>query len=285
VSGALGALPVMLAALGGGLLAVAAREAVAALPALAASIARVIDPLRRAGREGYAPSEAERRRLALLAAAALPAAALVALGPGPAPLFALAGPLAASWAVSVRRARYRRAVEARLGSVATALADGLAVGRPVRAALAFAGEALDGPPAAELARVRVDLELGAPTADALGHLRARLGSPAVDAFCAAILTHHRVGGDLTGLLRRFAAAANERERIVAEARAATAQARFTGLLVVAMPVGVGVLAELAHPGFVAATLGQPAAAVMLVVAALLQLAGFLAIRRLGAVAA
>ncbi|MDX6638195.1 MAG: hypothetical protein QOJ01_1706, partial [Solirubrobacterales bacterium] len=47
MSGALGALPVMLAALGGGLLAVAAREAVAALPALAASIARVIDPLRR----------------------------------------------------------------------------------------------------------------------------------------------------------------------------------------------------------------------------------------------
>ena len=52
-----------------------------------------------------------------------------------------------------------------------------------------------------------------------------------------------------------------------------------------MPLGVGVLAELAHPGFVAATLGQPAAAVMLVVAGLLQLAGFLAIRRLGAVSA
>ena len=153
----------MLAALGGGLLAVAVREAVAALPALAAWIARSGRPAAARGPRGLRADRGRTRRLALLAAAVLPTAALVALGPGPAPLFALAGPLAASWAVSARRARYRRAVEARLGSVATALADGSPSGGSVRAALAFAGEALDGPPAAELARVRVDLELGAST--------------------------------------------------------------------------------------------------------------------------
>ncbi len=285
MSGALEAVPILLAAAGGGLLAAAARDAVVALPALASWVTAAVEPLRRAGREGYAPTDRERRRLALLAALALPGVALLALGPGPAPGFALAGPLAAGWAISTRRARYRRRVESQLGAIATALADGLSAGRPVRAALAVAADPLEGPPAVEMARVRADLELGEPTVEALERLRARLGSPPVDSFCAAIVTNHLSGGDLASLLRRFAAAAGERERIVAEARGATAQARFTGLLVVAMPLAVAILAELAHPGFVTGTLRQPVAVVMLGVAGLLQLAGFVAIRRLGAVSA
>jgi len=194
-----------------------------------------------------------------------------------------AGPIAAGWAVSARRARYRRAVEGGLAGIATALADGLAAGRPIRSALAVAGEALNGPPAAEMARLRADLELGIPTRDALAGLRRRIRSGRVDAFCAALLTHHVAGGDLAALLRRFAVAADERERIVAEARVATAQARFTGLLVVAMPLGVALLTELANPGFMGGLLGQPTSVVLLAIAGLLQAAGFVAIRRLGAV--
>jgi tight adherence protein B len=275
----------MIAAAGGGLLVAAARDAVAALPSLAAWLAAAIEPLRRAGREGYAPTGEERRRLAALAALGLPGAGLLVLGPGPAPLLALAGPLSAGWAISARRARYRRKVESQLGAVAVALADGLTAGRPVRTALAGVAGPLTGPSAVELARVRADLELGVSTREALERLRGRLDSPRVDAFCAAIAANHLSGGDLAGLLRRFAAAASERERIVAEARGATAQARFTGLLVVAMPLGATLLAELAYPGFVGGTLRQPVAVVMLGVAAVLQLAGFLAISRLGAVSA
>ena len=279
------ALPIALAAVGGGLLVAAVRDVASTLPALARWAARAFEPLRRAGREGYAPTEGERRRLAVLAAVLLPGLALLALGPGPAPLFGLAGPVAAGWAIAIRRARYRRRVESELGSIATAVADGLSAGRPLRAALAAAAGPLAGPPGAELAQLRADLELGVPTAAALERLQARLASPRVDAFCAAIAANHLSGGDLAGLLRRFAAAANERERIVADARGATAQARFTGLLVVAMPLGAAMLAELAHPGFVTSTLRHPAAVAMLGIAALLQLAGFVAIRRLGAVTA
>lgn len=274
----------LLAALGGGLLAAAARDALSSAPAIAGWLENAVEPLRRAGREGYAPTDAERRRLAVVAAAGLPAVALLALGPGPAPLFALAGPLAAGWAVAARRARYRRAVEAELGAIAIALADALSAGRSVRSALGLAGMALAGPPAAELARVRADLETGASTRDALRGLRERMRTPRVDAFCAALLTQQVAGGDLAGLLRRFAVAAHERERIVADARAATAQARFTGLLVIGLPLGAGLLAELAHPGFARGMLANPASVVLLGVAGLLQVGGFLAIRRLGAVA-
>jgi tight adherence protein B len=164
---------VLLAALAGGLAAVAVREAALASPAVGAWLLAAIEPLRRAGREGYTPTEAERRRLAAVGTGALLVAALYLVGPGPAPLAALAGPGAAAWAVARRRARYRSAVERGLPQVATAVADALTGGRSVRAALSSAAGSMEGPPACELARLRAELDLGASTSEALTAIGAR----------------------------------------------------------------------------------------------------------------
>jgi tight adherence protein B len=279
VTGAL-AIPVLLGAAAGGVAAVAVREAVLASPALGRWLADAVQPLLRAGREGYAPTELERRRLAALGTAALLIVGLLIVGPAPAAMLALAGPGAVAWMLAARRARYRRAVERGLPQIATAIADALAGGLSARGALVSAAASVEGPPAAELARIRADLELGAPTSEALTALRRRLRSARVDSFTVALLSLRLSGGDLAGLLRRFAAAAAERDRVAADARSATAQARFTGLLVVAMPTGAALFAELIEPGFVTALLSNPASAALLAVAVGFQLAGFAAIRRL-----
>jgi tight adherence protein B len=274
---------VLVAALAGGLAAVAARDALRSAPAAMRWIGEAFEPLRRAGSEGYAPSIAERRRLGLLVGAALLFAGAWMLGPAPAAPLAAAGPAAASWALASRTRRYRRAVEAALPRIATATADALAAGRSARAALDGAAGSLDGPAAVEMSRVRADLDLGAPLESALAGLRERIRSPRVDSFCAVLLSQRIAGGDLVSLLRRYADAAAARERARADARSATAQARFTGLLVAAMPVGAAVLAELLAPGFVAGLLANGTSLALLAVAAGLQLAGFAAIRRLGRV--
>ncbi|HEX2128673.1 MAG TPA: type II secretion system F family protein [Solirubrobacterales bacterium] len=277
--------PVVLAALAGGLGAVAIREAVASTPSARRWIAVTLEPLRRAGREGYVPTEGERRRLAMLLTAVAGLAGLLVGGPGIAPILAAAGPAGAGWLLSRRRDAYRRAVERGLPHAATAIADALASGRSPRAALMSAAASLSGPPGAEMAQVRAQLRLGAPTRDALRALCRRLGSTRVDAFAAALLSQELAGGDLAVLLRRFAAAAADRDRTEADARTATAQARFTGLLVVAMPAGAALLAELLEPGFVAGLFGQTGSATLLALAAALQVAGFAAIRRLSRVSA
>ena len=272
---------IALAALAGGLLAVAARESLLAAPRLLAWLTWALRPLQRAGREGYAPSAEERRRLALLGSAAILAVALFLAGPGPLAILAAAGPAAVGWLLARRRERYRRTVERSIPAIASAVADAISGGRSIRAALGAAADSLQGPPAAELARVRADLELGASTAEALDALRGRLRSPRVDALGQALLSQQAAGGDIAGLMRRLGLASAERDRVADEARAATTQARFTGLLVVALPLGATLFAELLEPGFVAAVLSDPAAAAMLAAAGGLQLAGFVAIRRLG----
>ncbi len=271
--------PVLIAAAAGGLLALAAREALLASPALAAWLRLALEPLRRAGSEGYIPTSVERRRLAAVATLATVLAGWSLAGPLLALPLSVAGPAAAAWAISSRRRRYRAAVERSLPEVATAIADSLSAGRSLRASLPAAAGYLDGPPAAELARLGTELDLGAATAATIEGWRQRMRSERVDAFAAALLSQRLAGGDLAGLLRRFAAGAAERDRVAEDARSATAQARFTGLLVVAMPTAGALFAELLQPGFIAKLLGSPVSTILLALAAALQFVGYVAIKR------
>lgn len=267
----------------GGLAAVGVREAVLASPALAVWVRAALEPLRRAEHEGYSPSTPERRRLAALGTGAAILAGWFVAGLTVALPLAIAGPALVAWALAARRRRYRAAVERALPDVAIAIADSLSAGRSLRASLPAAVASLDGPAAVELARLGAELELGAPTVTALGAWRRRMRSSRVDAFAAALLSQRLAGGDLAGLLRRFSDGAAERDRAAEDARSATAQARFTGLLVVAMPSGGALFAELLQPGFFVEMIGSPTSAVLLVLAAALQLVGFVAIRRLSRV--
>jgi Flp pilus assembly protein TadB len=270
---------ILIGALAGGLLALAAREAAIASPAAVRWLRFALEPLRRAAEEGYAPSTVERRRLAALATVAAIAGGWFLGGMALALPLSVAGPAAMGWAIGARRRRYRRAVERSLPEMATAVADSLSAGRSLRASLPAAVSSLDGPPAIELSRLAAELDLGAPTVAVIQGWRRRMRSERVDAFAAALLSQRLAGGDLAGLLRRFAAGAAERERVAEDARSATAQARFTGLLVVAMPTGGALFAELMQPGFLATLLASPPAAILLALAASLQVAGFFAIRR------
>jgi tight adherence protein B len=276
-----GAALIPLAAISGGLAAVAIREALMSAPQIGVWLRETLVPLGRAGREGYAPRPDEQRRLALLGSALIAGLALLMAGPGPLALVAAAGPWCVGVLVTSRRERYRRAVERSIPDIAAAIADAISGGHSVRGALAAAGSSLEGPPAAELARVAADLELGCSTRDALAAMRARLHSERVDSLATALLSQQVTGGDVAALMRRLAAAAAERDRVADEARAATTQARFTGLLVVALPAGAAVFAELLDPGFIGRVLAEPVSTALLMTAAVLQALGFAAIRRLG----
>jgi tight adherence protein B len=276
-------LPILLAAAGGGAVAFALRDALRSAPAALDQLEATLLALTRIGEEGRTPSEAERRRLGAIAGAALGVLALLAVGWWPAVAVAVAGPSLAGWAVAARERRYRRSVESSVAPVATGLADALGGGGSLRSALLESESLVGGPAGVELARVRADLLLGIPTRLALEAMAVRIGSPRVDELVAAATSQERAGGDLAHLLRRHAAAAAQRERAEREARSATAQARLTGGMVVAMPFAAALLVEMLSPGFVGGMLAEPAAVALLAIAGALQLGGYLLIRRLGRV--
>jgi tight adherence protein B len=274
-------LPMLLAGLGGGALALALRELARASPQLARSAESALIALTLAGRLGRDATSSERRGLGLALAACFGLVTLLLFGLKPPALLAFLGPAGAERLLSRRRRRYREAVGAGVPALARALSDALAAGGSLRSALIDAAPTLEGACGAELRRVRVDLELGSSPATALRAFAARIGSKPVAALVSAAVSQQRTGGDLATLLRRQADAEAGRLAAEAAARSATAQARLSGGIVAGMPLAAALLVELVSPGFVPGIAADPVAAVLLLAAAALQLTGYLAIQRLG----
>jgi tight adherence protein B len=250
---------------------------------LAEWLARALAPLRLAGSAGLVPSRSERRRLALLLGTAALFGGLVLVGTLTGVVAGACAAVSTSRVVAARQRLYARRIDAGVARAALTVADGLSGGRSVRGSLEAAAGRLDGPIGLEFRRLESDMALGLTTDEALGRLRRRCRSRRVDVLVAAIRLQRRSGGDLTRLLREIAAAADEAGRLHDEARAATAQARFTGLLVIGFGPCTVILAELAAPGTLDRVTGSAAGLTLVGAAALMQAGGALAVGRISRV--
>jgi len=249
----------------------------------ARGLAGLADSVVMLGREGRDPGAVERRRLLLAGSGAALVTGMVVAGPLAGLALAAGGPWAVAQVLKARRQRYRRSVDSEVPGLALALADALAGGHSLRGSLSEARQSVSGAAGHELRRTVAELNAGAPTENALEAMGSRVRSPRLDTVVAACLLQRSAGGDLAGLLREGARAMEEGSRLEGELRGATAQSRFTGLLVVLLPLGGALLAELASPGFTAGLLGTFLTAWLVGIAVGLQAVAAVAIRRLGRV--
>lgn len=232
-------------------------------------------------REGRIDASFGGRRLLATSVGAGAVAGFCAFGPAGAVAGLILAPLAIGRVIKARRRRHAARVDACAAEFALALASSLAAGRSVRGALLTAGASTPQPLADELDRAVVDLTLGGGIGDALASLRSRTGSTRIESLAGAIELHRGSGGDLVRLMRELADAFRERDRALRDAHAASAQARFTAIVVAAIPFGVAAVLELAEPGAVAGALVYLPTAMMLLVAVALMGAGVALSQRLG----
>jgi len=278
---------ILLAGLAGVCAVVAAWELIAAAEQvrLVRATARWLAPALDVLRSGREPTSPERLRLVALGAVSLLGAGWLVAGPWIGLALGAAAPWVARIAVRMRGRRRRDAIAAEVPTIARALADALAGGHSVRGAIAAA--AADGgvPGAAgeELRAAAGALQLGERTDEVLRAFARRAGSGPCDTLVAAVLLQRDAGGDLAGLLRALAHALEERARVGADARSATAQARFTAWIVTGLPLAGVVLGELAQPGFVSGLLSAPLPALLAGTAMALQVLALVFVRKIARV--
>jgi tight adherence protein B len=272
----------VLAGLAGVCAVLAAWEAIAAAEQeqIVRTAGRWLAPALDALRSPHEPTSPERRRLVLVGALSLVAAGWMLAGPFAGLALGAAAPWLARIVLRSRRSRRRAAIAAEAPAIARVLADALAGGHSVRGALGTAahGGGVRGPAREELRAVASALELGERTDDVLRVFALRAGPGPCDTVVAAILLQREAGGDLAGLLRSLAVALETRGRVVAEARSATAQARFTATLVAGLPIAGLALGELAQPGFVLALASSALSALLIAAAIGLQLVALVWVR-------
>ncbi|CAB4863064.1 MAG: hypothetical protein F2799_01445 [Actinobacteria bacterium] len=176
--------------------------------------------------------------------------------------------------------RRRRAIQSSVPGLLRALADGVEAGETVMEAARSVGRSGNGPGSRALRVLANDCERGSSVDRSLRRLTA---GPSGDLWAPAafsISIHQRCGGDLVRSLRAVASAGESAQRTRNDARAATAQARFTANLVCSMPVlallGLGLVA----PGRLSRVCSNPLSIGMLLVAGVLQGTGLLVVRQL-----
>jgi tight adherence protein B len=200
------------------------------------------------------------------------------------PVAAVAGGIAAPAGLdSALRRRHRSertAAEQHLREVILALAAATRSGLSIRRAVAEAARNAGPPLDVELRRVLDALQMGEPLERALDRLAGRLDLRDIHLVTTVLSAHRRTGGDLATMLEQAADVVGDRVSGRREVRALTAQGRASGAVLAVLPVAfVALLSGTggeALDAFYRSSLG----AGLLGAGLLLEVLGFLWIRRI-----
>jgi tight adherence protein B len=160
------------------------------------------------------------------------------------------------------------------------MARSLRAGHALTTALQNVGDEIADPVGAEFRLLFEQQNYGMSLPEALKALAARL--PILDArfFVTAVLTQRETGGNLSEVLDNLAAVIRERFKVKREVRVISAHGRITGWVLSLLPAAVAVALLIVSPEHIRLLFEDPLGIDLVVGAAVLQLIGMLAIRRI-----
>ncbi len=122
--------------------------------------------------------------------------------------------------------------------------------------------------------------LGMTFDDALRNMAARVKSEDFELVSGAIRTARMTGGDLTGVFDRLAAMIRERRRIQRRIQTLTAQGRLQGRVLASLPMFLLLILYWMKPDMVRNFFSQPAGIAIFLFVVVLEVCGFLVIRKI-----
>jgi tight adherence protein B len=126
-------------------------------------------------------------------------------------------------------------------------------------------------------------ELGLDTKDCLLNMVQRVDSLDLKLFVTAIIIQRETGGNLAEVLDKIAYVIRERFKILGEVKAYSAQGRFSGMVLGLLPIIMAIVFAVIVPDYMSTLIKDPAGKVLLGVAVVLQILGYLAIKRIVAI--
>ena len=181
--------------------------------------------------------------------------------------------------VAMRRGRRLRAFNGQLGDTIGLMVNSIRAGYSILQAMKAVADEMDPPISAEFARVFQEVQLGIPLDQALSHMLRRVPSDDLDMMITAINVQREVGGNLAEVLDTISFTIRERIRIKGEIRALTAQSRYSGYMIAIVPVILTGVVYLINPGFMNLLLQHTCGHIMIVVAVVGIVLGFVVIKK------
>ena len=180
----------------------------------------------------------------------------------------------------IKQRRRLRLFTQQLPDTLTLLVGALRAGHGLNQALDLVVEHLPAPMSAEMAKVVRAVNLGIPLTRALDEAVARIGSEDFNLLVVAINVHHETGGNLAVTLDIIGDTVRDRLRMLNEIRVLTAQQRFTGYVLALLPAVVGLVIFFINPEYISDLFKPGWVRILPVSAVVMQVLGFLVIRKI-----
>jgi tight adherence protein B len=183
-------------------------------------------------------------------------------------------------ALTAKRNRRQQALANQLPDALDFLSRILRAGHSLSTGLHMMGEELPKPLATEFRKCYAQHSLGQSLEDALKEMSGKIESTDFAFFVTAVLIQRQTGGDLSEVLNNISGMIRQRIRLQQHVKAKTAEGRFTGYILVAMPALLFMIAYYLNPEYSGTLLHTSTGLKMLGVSFVLQVLGLLAIRKL-----
>jgi tight adherence protein B len=188
-------------------------------------------------------------------------------------------------ALYVRRRAGQRAerIDAQLVEMCDLMASMLTSGFGYLQALGATARQLDDPLAGELRQLLDAVALGGDVDEAFLEMSERLSSADVDIVATAIIIQRSSGGNLSEILRGVARTVRDRQAVRLELRTLTSRERYSAVVVTGFPFLIVGALTLLLPETFGLLFRDPVGRMILGAAILLDLVGFMAIKRVSKV--
>lgn len=180
------------------------------------------------------------------------------------------------WLIRRRASTFERQFEAALTQMANAMRAGEALMNAVR----NVGEMMPDPIGYEFRRVYQDMRLGTPQIEAFRRLGERVRSDDYQMFLATVDLQTQAGGNMIESFEQIAATIRDRQRARERVNSKTAQGRYSGYFISALPVIVAIGLSLVMPSYLAYFLGNAMGRLLLVLMGVMVVVGWLWIQRI-----
>lgn len=179
-----------------------------------------------------------------------------------------------------RKARFIQVFEEQLPEAIDLLGRAIRAGHPLSAGLKMAAEETTEPVAGQFRRVFEEQRFGIPFEDALMGLADRIDLVDIRILMTAILIQREVGGNLAEVLDKIAHTIRARFTIRRQLRVYTAQGRFSGYVLAVLPIAVGSAIFVINREYMMILFQDRVGRLLLVAGVMLQILGYLWIRRI-----
>jgi tight adherence protein B len=159
-------------------------------------------------------------------------------------------------------------------------ARSLRAGHSFTGAIQLVAQEMPDPIGPEFSKVFEEQNLGIPLRQALIGMTDRVDILDVKFFVTAILIQRETGGNLAEIIDKIAYVIRERFRVQGQLKIFTAQARISGTILALLPVGMAVLLGILNPEYMKPLWFEKTGKIMIAAAVIMQILGFLVIRKI-----